>query len=564
MRHLSKEINKIIEESSFLLRDGQHYHALQKAQVAVKKDKNLTKFINDHSLSQQHGQSLTFATWFHLAKVYEQNGKSANAITTYETLVRQKRFRSCVAQIRVSMGNLYNVQGDYVEAIRMYRMALDQTSRNEKELKRKIMLSIGNAFVKLGKISDAIKSFEDAVGLKSDSISFFNLVSLYVKLADEEKSKQTLFRMISATKKVNFNKEEEEKGDENVFSETFDDCTEVEYNDIVLLHDAARLVAKMCNEDGWVENYLWVHDQLHQKFPQLACRIEIERSVEHLKRGEFRAAVKIFKSYEDEELESKAMVATNLSFIYFHEGNYSTADEYADLALNSNKYNPNALVNKGNCLFIQEDFERAREFYLEAIAIKSTCFEAIYNISLANLRLEQNEEAMQSLVKLHTVSSNDPHVLYQVANLYEEMDDVKMAKKWFNVLCAALPTDPGVLSRLGQLLLRTDDQSQCFHYHLESFRCYPSNIDVIGWLAIWFVKHEMFEKSVHFFQRASKIQPKEVKWKVMIATCYRKMGRLRKAFASYQMILRDYPENVECKFGFIFKDKISIVQTTTK
>ena len=544
MKHLSKEINQIIEESSTLLRDGQKFHALQKAQIAVQKDKKLSKYIDDHSLSKQQGRNLTYSAWFHLTKMYEENGKYDKAIEAYETLVKQKKYRPNFGQIRISIGNLYSLQGKYNEAIRMYKMALDQTARNEKELKTKILLNLGNCFVKQGKLRDAVKNFEDAIELASENKSFFNLVSCYVQLGDDDKSKQTLFRMISATKKVN--NFEVLKG-ENDFDIDITETSGTTNTDLTLLHDAARLVARMFNEESWVDNFLWVYDQLNQKFPEIAIQIEIERSIEHLKRGEFQAAVKIFKSYEHDDLEVKAMVATNLSFIYFHEGNYTIANEYADIALASNKYNPTALVNKGNCLFIQEHYERAREFYLEAVAIKSTCFEAIYNLSLVNLRLGHTKGAMQSLVKLHTIFSNDAHVLYQVANIYEETEDVQKAKKWFNVLCAALPNDPGILSRVGQLFLQTDDQSQCFHYHLESFRCYPSNIDVTGWLAIWFVKHEMFEKSIHFFHRASQIQPKEIKWKIMIATCYRKMGRHQKAFTSYKKILNDDPENVECK-----------------
>ena len=340
VKRLSKEINQFIEESSLLLQNGEHYHALQKAQGAVEKEKILFKVMNDSSLSKQQGQSLAFATMFHLAKVYEQNGKTDDAIEIYESLTKQKKFKAYVAQIRISMGNLYSVEGNHAQAIRMYRMALDQTSRNEKEMKRKLMLSIGISFVHLGKLNDATKSFEDAVELKSDSSSFFNLLSSYVKVGDEEKSKQTLFRMISATRKIQCH--ENEKGDKNMFDKDFDNCTNRNDDNIALLHDAARLVAKISiEEDCWVDNFLWVHDQLYQKFPQIAFRIEIERSMEHLKRGEYQAAVKIFKTYENENLQSTAMVATNLSFIYFHEGNYTTADDYADIALTSNKYNSN-------------------------------------------------------------------------------------------------------------------------------------------------------------------------------------------------------------------------------
>jgi len=38
-----------------------------------------------------------------------------------------------------------------------------------------------------------------------------------------------------------------------------------------------------------------------------------------------------------------------------------------------------ALVNKGNILFNRRDFEKAREFYREALQNDSSCVEALYN-----------------------------------------------------------------------------------------------------------------------------------------------------------------------------------------
>jgi intraflagellar transport protein 88 len=100
--------------------------------------------------------------------------------------------------------------------------------------------------------------------------------------------------------------------------------------------------------------------------------------------------------------------------------------------------------------------------------------EAIFNLGLTNTRLGKLEDAMQSFVKLHTVSLNNLRVLYQVAILYEEVDVLSKASKWFNMLSATIPTDPGVI------FLHTNNESQRFHYHLESFRCYPSIMDMIG------------------------------------------------------------------------------------
>ena len=77
------------------------------------------------------------------------------------------------------MGNIYFEQGKYPQAVKMYRMALDQISNANREFRYvlckmhptgpvlimyitrlKIMRNIGNAFVKMGAYQDAITSFE--------------------------------------------------------------------------------------------------------------------------------------------------------------------------------------------------------------------------------------------------------------------------------------------------------------------------------------------------------------------------------------------------------------------
>ena len=547
-KEMEKEIHTLFEESAILLKKQKYFHALQKAEQAVHRDQILIDHRKSNSIAvHQKDQRLSFATRFNAAIVYERNQRYGKAFETYEQLIKQKAFPEYNVQIRISIGNLYLKDEKLSQAIRMYKMALDQTPNEDKEMRLQILKNIGNVFLKLGRLRNAIVSFENAVRLKFDSKCYFNLISCHVESNNIEKSKQALFKMINGSpRKIDDVSEAPEQPGFKDHENKELTCN-VSTNAETLLHSASRLVANMHKDQNWIDNYVWVYEHLHEKFPHIAFQLDIERAVEHLNRGEYLAAVKIFKSYESEDAKYKTMVAVNLSFFYFLEGDYSIADHYANLAMSSNKYNPYALVNKGNCLFIKEDYAGARQLYLEAITIKSSCYEAIYNLALTCLRLGQTQEALQSYTKLHTVSSNDPRVLYQVANIYEEMDDKIKAMKWFNVLNAVIPTDPGVLSRLGQLFLSSNNESQSFHFHLESYRCLPSDIDVIGWLSIWFVKHEMIEKSIPFFFRASQIQPKERKWKIMVATCYRKMGEDTKALTIYKKILKYDPQNAECK-----------------
>jgi len=47
------------------------------------------------------------------------------------------------------------------------------------------------------------------------------------------------------------------------------------------------------------------------------------------------------------------------------------------MAINFDRYNAKALVNRGNCLFINNDFLRSKEQYLEAIGVEAGCIEAL-------------------------------------------------------------------------------------------------------------------------------------------------------------------------------------------
>ena len=53
---------------------------------------------------------------------------------------------------------------------------------------------------------------------------------------------------------------------------------------------------------------------------------------------------------------------------------------------------------------------------------------------------------------------------------------------------------------------------------------FPVSMDVISWLGAYHVRNEVYEKAMPFFDLASKVQPQEVKWALMVASCYRRIG----------------------------------------
>ena len=53
-------------------------------------------------------------------------------------------------------------------------------------------------------------------------------------------------------------------------------------------------------------------------------------------------------------------------------------------------------------------------------------------------------------------------------------------------------------------------------------------------------------QAISFFEQATRVQPDEVKWKLMVTSCYRRMGNYQKALELYQDIHKQYPQNLEC------------------
>ena len=70
-----------------------------------------------------------------------------------------------------------------------------------------------------------------------------------------------------------------------------------------------------------------------------------------------------------------------------------------------------------------------------------------------------------------------------------------------------------------------NDQSQAYQYKYESFRYCPTNIDVISWLGDYHMNSQYTDKAIQYFEKAALIQPIEINWHLMVASCHRKIGQ---------------------------------------
>jgi intraflagellar transport protein 88 len=303
---------------------------------------------------------------------------------------------------------------------------------------------------------------------------------------------------------------------------------------------SARLIAPVIDEKSdWIAGYRWVIDQLRSDYEQVLSKFEIDLSMMYMKKRQFDEAITILKNFEKKDLSLRAIAGTNLSFIYFLEGDYSQAEKHADAAIKSDRYNAKALVNKGNCLFVAGELGRAREMYLEAVGVEADCIEAIYNLGLVNLKLNNYQEAQSAFDKLNTSLPSMPEALYQLGSIYERAntpEELTNSAKTLQLLLNKVPGDPNICCKLGQIFEKLQDDNTACHWHTEAHRNYPVNLNVTSWLGVWYVKREMYEQAIEYFNQAAKVQPSEIKWQLMVTSCYRRLGDLYKALELYQKV----------------------------
>eukprot|EP00750_Incisomonas_marina_P016648 INCI19252.1.p1 GENE.INCI19252.1~~INCI19252.1.p1 ORF type:complete len:825 (+),score=207.15 INCI19252.1:175-2649(+) len=564
-KELEKQVNTLLEESAAAkVSDPPDFAlAVEKAKQAGKKEAFLNKHREKHNLGDHINMDLTYAVCFNLADAYHKHGQIKEALSAYNVLVKNKQYPQS-GRLRINMGNIYFEQQQYPTAIKMYKMALDQIRDTGKRLRCKVLRNIGIAQLRLREFGAAAESFENIIkDDPADHQAAYNLVITYFALGRPDLMKRSFSHLISIPIESPVDDDADSDDDDEVLLDKPDPLKveleerEKRAKDFIL--NAAKLIAPALDKDNWEEGYEWVIDSLAEDHDKVSSEVAILKATTYLKKGNFDAAIKALKAFEKKDRHLKAKAATNLSFVYYLEGDVAQADEYANMAVRYHRYNAKALVNKGNCYFVQGQYERAKELYLEAIGVEADCTESIFNLGLVNKRLGYLSDALQAFEKLHSIVPNLPEVIYQIANVHDMLDDHKASTDNFHTLLTQVPSDPGVHAKLGRVYNKRDDQTNAFHYHRESYRFFPVDLDVISWLGVWYVKQEFYEQAITFFERAAEIQPNEVKWKLMIASCYRRMANFQHAVDLYEEIHRLYPENQEClRYLIIISKELNI------
>ncbi|PIO55499.1 tetratricopeptide repeat protein, partial [Teladorsagia circumcincta] len=133
-----------------------------------------------------------------------------------------------------------------------------------------------------------------------------------------------------------------------------------------------------------------------------------------------------------------------------------------------------------------------------------------------------------------------------VISNYESLEDTAQAIELYSQANSLAPSDPAILARLAAIYDAEGDKTQAFQSNYDSYRYYPSNLKVIEWMGAYYIDAQFSEKAVNYFEKASIMQPNEIKWQLMMASSHRRAGNYQKALELYKNIHKKFPANIEC------------------
>ena len=169
--------------------------ALEISKLAQMKCKSLEKFLLTQELGEFVNAELYFSCSLNLATHFQKNGLIEEAFREYDSLLKTSSHSNNFL-IRVNIGNLHFQEGEYCEAIKMYKMAVDMVPAHFELIKFKIRKNIGRCHVQLREFPEATMVYEDIISQFPDFETAFNLILCLYVLGDKDKMMSAFEQMV--------------------------------------------------------------------------------------------------------------------------------------------------------------------------------------------------------------------------------------------------------------------------------------------------------------------------------------------------------------------------------
>lgn len=153
-----------------------------------------------------------------------------------------------------------------------------------------------------------------------------------------------------------------------------------------------------------------------------------------------------------------------------------------------------SLAEQAGRYYAEENYSKALKLYQQALSIDSTQLLLYERAGLSALKLGQLPEARTLFIQLETKDSSNVIALRQLANIYEQEENIPKGIKYYNRLAQLYP-DRGLYHRkLGQLYREASLMTEALKYFTQANRLNPSDLTSLRGLSELLLSEKRFNE----------------------------------------------------------------------
>ncbi|XP_053600484.1 intraflagellar transport protein 88 homolog [Plodia interpunctella] len=559
------------EDDSATKRELDLGQALAKAQEASTLERQLIRMQEQANLGDSHNLDLTFAVLCNLAGQYALNDMYTEALNTYQLLTRNKLFPHA-NRLKVNMGNIYFKMGEHPKALKLYRMALDQTPTAEKDLRMKVMHNIGLLLVRMGKFRDAVTNFQHIMHEQGDFQTGLHLVLCSVALSDAEAGKAAFHAMLDV---------EPPSYHQDITIDDENDAYECVLRDVLrgdrlsrwsrraaadaercLALAAAALVTPASRDDD-SGGMSWCVEALRgYSGGGAGARLELGGALAALRAGRAAAAqragvkaltrLKAVARAHPNDRVLRAEANADAAFVAYALGKYSEARSLSESASRDDPYGCAARVSLALAAAreaeagggdVAESWAAAAPALAAAAHLDPADLIAMHDAALALEKSGSEENAVAAEARWsrmrNAAGAGACARTLAAAALARRADDPAAADHWYSMIGG---WDVGVTCALARLHSETGDTNTAKHHYQDVEAVWPCEVSALEWLAA----DSAPDAALGYYRRAARLQPTNPRWGLLMGGCLRASGHYQEALGLYKKMNARFPDNVQC------------------
>ncbi|XP_059060211.1 intraflagellar transport protein 88 homolog [Achroia grisella] len=588
------------DDDSNIKRDFDLGQALAKAQEASTLERQLIRMQEQANLGDTHNLDLTFAVLCNLAGQYALNEMYTEALNTYQLLTRNKLFPHA-NRLKVNMGNIYFKMGEHPKALKLYRMALDQTPTAEKDLRMKVMHNIGLLLVRMGKFRDAVTNFQHIMHEQGDFQTGLHLVLCSAALNDAEGGKAAFHAMLDV---------EPPSYHQDITIDEENDAYECVVRDVVRgdrlsrwsrraaadaersLALAAAALVRPASRDDDSGGMSWCVEALRgYSGGGAGARLELGGALAALRAARAPVAtaglralqrLKAVARAHPNDRVLRAEANADAAFVAYALGNWSEARALGEAASRDDPYSCAARVTAalaaaraagadaltrgggpgagggGGRAWAHAAQELAAATHLDPADLV-----AMHDLALALEKSESEDSVTAAEARWSRLRSSAgaaggagggaagaaggagggclrslaAAALARLARARPA--DPAAADHWYSMIGN---WDVGVTCALAELHSEMGDTQTAKHHYQDVEAVWPCEVSALEWLAA----DAPPDRALSYYARAARLQPTNPRWGLLMGGCLRGSGRYQEALALYKKMNARFPDNVQC------------------